>query len=596
MPSGNSPDIVSSSPILRYATRHAFTRSIEDPDTAPAWRDAIRVGNVSTLVIEGRAFHVELLPDRARFIDAARQTPWQWLVRTLFGDSLRAHLEQSVDRTGAPSFMGPVPAWSRRRAAALHEEVARHRIILNAPLSEGQDAALYRPRFHTRGIDRSGAELLFRQDRFDAQGQNFRRGRLAGIDLRERNLERTILNESDLHRADLRRADLRGAALRGARLREAILAGARLHDADLRGANLRKADLRGLDLTGTALTGARLHGARLEGATLALPDLLALIGQRVDVHGTRVQWTPQRGQACDGAHLRRLIGAGVDLRGADLHGLNLRGLDFGAADLEGANLKGACLLQANLQGATLRKADLHQADLARVRLGWRTLAGARLDRTALASLRKPPLTRGIPGMEEQDRRRLRQAVAYARTFPTPAERHAALDEKYPPHLPHDLYGVDLAGQDLHGFDFRYISLADANLAGAILDGAMFHGATLTGTDLRGATINGALVTSADLAGARLASTALGPSGDSVPRVSSPAAEPGAADHFPSGQADSAPASDLGADLPADAMAVVDSAAIQPFPGEAESGPAPWIATPGEPKRAAAAPATVSAVA
>lgn len=495
MPSAIPPDLPSSATTFRYRTRHDFTRSIEDPETAGPWRQAIGAGTIPTLVVEGRAFRVALSGDGPRFseIDAPAWTSWRWWVRKLFGDGLRAHLQQALDNNGAPSFMGPVARWTERRAAALRDKVASHRISLKVPLPEGHDAALYRPRFHTRGIDRQGAELLFRQAEFQAQGQNFRRSRLAGIDLSNRRLQRTIFNETDLSGANLSGANLSGASLRAARLRGAILGGVQWTDADLRDADLRQADLRGADLTAANLQGARLKGARLEGATLALRDLLTLIGEGVDVRGAKVQWPSERDRNEDGKHLRMLMRAGVDLRHTELRGLCLCGFDFKAANLEGADLRDSDLEGANLTHVTLRGSDLRNVVLARVRLGRRSLAGAKLDRQSLESLKHPPLTRGIPGMEEQERRELRETMAYVMSYPTKELRRQALESRYPPHLPYDLCEVDLRDADLRHFDFGLVILQGARLAGAKLEGANLERvqyADLTGADVGAGVIDG----------------------------------------------------------------------------------------------------------
>ncbi len=61
---------------------------------------------------------------------------------------------------------------------------------------------------------------------------------LAGIDLRNLNLQSYDFTDANLTGADLRDADLRGASLRGADLTDAILTGVHLESTDLRGATL----------------------------------------------------------------------------------------------------------------------------------------------------------------------------------------------------------------------------------------------------------------------------------------------------------------------------------------------------------------------
>jgi WD40 repeat protein/uncharacterized protein YjbI with pentapeptide repeats/3',5'-cyclic AMP phosphodiesterase CpdA len=109
--------------------------------------------------------------------------------------------------------------------------------------------------------------------------------RLAGHDLRGRDLTGRLLTDADLHGADLSDSLLLGADLSGADLGEARLAGARMDRAKLAGADLRGADLRGArllgaDLRNTATAGsqwrrAALIGAQLDERALAGCDTLA---------------------------------------------------------------------------------------------------------------------------------------------------------------------------------------------------------------------------------------------------------------------------------------------------------------------------------
>ena len=101
--------------------------------------------------------------------------------------------------------------------------------------------------------------------------------RLAGQDLRGRDL-----SGQDLSRADLEGADLSAARLVNSRLRGANLGGARLRDADLRGADLRDVNLHDADLQNARLLGADLRGAVLAGAVLRRAKLT---GARLDPAG-----------------------------------------------------------------------------------------------------------------------------------------------------------------------------------------------------------------------------------------------------------------------------------------------------------------------
>jgi uncharacterized protein YjbI with pentapeptide repeats len=104
------------------------------------------------------------------------------------------------------------------------------------------------------------------------------------IDLKEANLNETILSnvnlwgadlrgaqlrDAELQGADLRNAHLIGASLEGANLRRAYLVGTDFSAADLRSANLWETDLNVADLTKADLRKTNLVGANLRGANLS---------------------------------------------------------------------------------------------------------------------------------------------------------------------------------------------------------------------------------------------------------------------------------------------------------------------------------------
>ena len=72
------------------------------------------------------------------------------------------------------------------------------------------------------------------------------------------------------------------------------------------------------------------------------------------------------------------IGAGVDLRGANLHDVYLGYADLHGADLHNADLHGANLSYADLSGANLHSANLSYADLSYADLRGANLRGADL--------------------------------------------------------------------------------------------------------------------------------------------------------------------------------------------------------------------------
>ena len=104
----------------------------------------------------------------------------------------------------------------------------------------------------------------------------------AGIDirngqLRDANLQRSVLDEANLSAIDGRNANfisgslkgtnLAGADLRGADFTKAVLGNANMAGADLRRARFFKADLRGANLTGARMTSTDILKADFSGAT-----------------------------------------------------------------------------------------------------------------------------------------------------------------------------------------------------------------------------------------------------------------------------------------------------------------------------------------
>ena len=92
--------------------------------------------------------------------------------------------------------------------------------------------------------------------------------RLAGADLRGRNLECVYMNHGDLRGADLRRANIRDARFRWADVSSCDFRGADLRGSDMQYADMRWTDLRGADLRWAELFNANLYGADLRGVML----------------------------------------------------------------------------------------------------------------------------------------------------------------------------------------------------------------------------------------------------------------------------------------------------------------------------------------
>ena len=81
------------------------------------------------------------------------------------------------------------------------------------------------------------------------------------------------------------------------------------------------------------------------------------------------------------------MGAGCDLRGADLTRAGLEGVSLVQAELEGAQLAGAKLGGASLAGAKAEGANLELADLRGARLEGASLNGAHLNKADLREAR-----------------------------------------------------------------------------------------------------------------------------------------------------------------------------------------------------------------
>lgn len=201
--------------------------------------------------------------------------------------------------------------------------------------------------------------------------------KLAGADLRRRDLSGAELSGADLtgallHRANLRNAGLAGARLGGANLNlanltAAKLAGAELDRALLYGARLEAAELTGATLGFALLGTANLDRARLQGAVLDDADLGAARLVRADLTGASLQRSFLFGAAMlearlDGANAERTNFASADLERASLAGGRFRSADFLGARLVGADLSGSDFRDARLTLANLFQATRGDAD------------------------------------------------------------------------------------------------------------------------------------------------------------------------------------------------------------------------------------------
>ena len=217
-------------------------------------------------------------------------------------------------------------------------------------------------------------------------GANLTGANLTGADLSDANLTGADLSDANLSYANLTEANLESvsgqlsdatgitlpdfyiiannyivgdyANLMDADLSGADLSGAKMYAADLSNANLSNANLTGTDLTNTILTNANLTGANLTGADLTGTILTGTIltgvsGQLSDSTLTQYTTLPS-GYIIVNFYI---VGAGVNLFGADLSDANLTGADLSDANLTGADLSEANLTGANLDGVSGQLSD-----------------------------------------------------------------------------------------------------------------------------------------------------------------------------------------------------------------------------------------------
>jgi uncharacterized protein YjbI with pentapeptide repeats len=141
---------------------------------------------------------------------------------------------------------------------------------------------------------------------------------------------------ASLHGASRRARDLSQVSLESADLSSADLSGSVLTKVDLRGAVLTGANVDGTDFTGVLLK--RVISGHMSGTPAALPTLWS------DVNGY-------------------LVGAGANLRNADLHHAYLAGAVLTNTDLTNANLSSSTLAGANFSYSNLNGANISNSSL-----------------------------------------------------------------------------------------------------------------------------------------------------------------------------------------------------------------------------------------
>jgi uncharacterized protein YjbI with pentapeptide repeats len=187
-------------------------------------------------------------------------------------------------------------------------------------------------------------------------------GDLAGIDLSNRDLEKTALREVNLTGAKLEKVNLISADLQGANLSSATLV-----EADLSRSNLSQSFLNFAILDSANLSGANLQKASLIEANLKNARLKSYLDAK-----TNLQDAVLIKAILESADLKDAVLINANLMMANLKEANLKQADLRQANLEHADLRAADLTEADLSGANLENADLRGANLIKVKVDSRT--------------------------------------------------------------------------------------------------------------------------------------------------------------------------------------------------------------------------------
>lgn len=199
---------------------------------------------------------------------------------------------------------------------------------------------------------------------------------LENVDLRGSDLSDTILDHACLETADLRNVTLKNACLNSTSLRNAYLC-----FADLRGAELKEADLLGTYMNGANLSDADLSDACLKDADLSVAYLPYANLSNANLHGSCLELANLRNTCLEDANLDCTCMSNISLKDANLRGASLMDVEMPHADLRNVNLEDACL-----QDADLRDVDFRGACLIGVDLTGSVLTGAKLDDEHLADM------------------------------------------------------------------------------------------------------------------------------------------------------------------------------------------------------------------
>ena len=305
------------------------------------------------------------------------------------------------------------------------------------------------------------------------------------------------------------------------------LSGQDFSDLDLAGIDVRNADIQGTLWGGSTLTDANFSGQNLTGIDLS--QVSELSGARFAGASLSCVSDEPCNPLASAADLTGVGFQGASLDGVSFENRELAGADFSLADLNGADLSGSTATAANFSGASLAGINLNGVNLAGARFdstdfgcssdapcapfsGVVSLAGARFRAAGLEYVRFEGNSAPLD-LSEAD---LSQANLTGAQFSNVNALGARFD------LLAGVCGGDGACADfsgatlsdgarpasfvqaqLSGVSFETKDLRQVDLGGAFLIGASLAQSNLSGSDLAAATLRSADLTSANLAGANL---------------------------------------------------------------------------------------------
>lgn len=174
---------------------------------------------------------------------------------------------------------------------------------------------------------------------------------LSGYDLHGVDFEGSDLSQSTLTGANLSGAHLPRAKMCWAKASRADFSNAWIINADLRFSNFEDCTFEGATLSGSNLTSSSFCRSRMKGASM------------MECRTSEYEDSAPGYTYFDNADLSNANLVHADLNGARMAGVNLTGASLNKADLSGAVLTGAILRDAKLPLATLSHADMSHAKM-----------------------------------------------------------------------------------------------------------------------------------------------------------------------------------------------------------------------------------------